>query len=265
MSDPKLYIPETIYRTLEVYANAVDIEIGGLGRASVSKDCFTVEEIYLVEQKAHGAECEYDDTSIALLMEELISAGKDPTLNFMWHSHVNMSTSFSGQDKSTIEKWSGDWLVSLVINKKMEMTSCLSTVYQVPKELQDFFSRTTSFKLEPVILRAELPNKNDLIAEAKAKVHETHFQNGWQSNYKGMQKVKKLEEVIDVEVSDLVCSEICGSITCLSGDKKCSDTKLRDIACKVEMLTDEEEEYLTEKYEENYWEDYNKIMQSGWD
>jgi len=252
---------------MEIYANAVNIEIGGLGRASAGKSSFTVEEIYLVEQKAHRSECEYDDTSIALLMEKLITEGKDPTLNFMWHSHVNMGAFFSPQDKSTIAKWPGDWLVSLVINKKMEMASCLSTVYTVPEEMKEFFSRTTDFKLEPVITKVALPNEQELIAEAKSKVHEVTFQNAYKTNYYCNNKTGGIEEVVDVTalVEDVICAEVCASVTCILPGEKCSDPKLREIANKTTELIDEEEEYLSERYEQNCWEDYSKMMQEGLD
>lgn len=155
-----LYIPLDIMQKLKTYVHAVSGEIGGLGKVSVEGQNFRVEEIYLLEQTVSGSETDLNEASIAKLVDELIDQDKSPVLNFWWHSHGNMGAFWSKTDTDTMESWPGSWLVSLVINQKSEMKARLVT--NVPIKL------TLDENVE--VCMPELANKDELLAEVKAKV-----------------------------------------------------------------------------------------------
>jgi len=75
--------------------------------------------MFIFDQVVTGSSTELSSQDIAKFLNEYISAGKDPsTLKFWWHSHANMDVFWSGTDNSTINRFSSDWLVSMVSNKR---------------------------------------------------------------------------------------------------------------------------------------------------
>ena len=268
----KLYIPEDIYKTLQIWANSVPGEIGGLGRVKIVDKNFVVEKVWVLKQKAHSSECELDDVAIALLIDDLINKGENNILNFSWHSHAHMKTFFSTLDATMIEKWPGDWLVSLVINKSMEMTAKFDTIFSVPEEIAFFYTKKTGFELTPEVAWNSLPNEEELKQEAKSKVTQqsqvvvcntSRWDNQatkkWNSPVTDSKKNNFDSDIPEGVGEFLECVNYCECITCVGG--KCSDEDLKKL-CEEEddkpinsmtdgqynrfMLGESEDEY--EKY-----------------
>lgn len=265
----KLYIPEDIYKTLQIWANSVPGEIGGLGRVKIEDKNFVVEKVWVLKQKAHSAECELDDVAIALLIDELISKGENNVLNFSWHSHGHMKTFFSTTDTDMIEKWPGDWLVSLVINKSMEMTAKFDTVFSVPEEVSFLYQKKTGFELTPEVAWSSLPNEEELKQEAKSKVTQ-QVQTVVCKTYKwGEQATNSKKNNFDSDIPEnaeefLECMNYCECITCVGG--KCSDEDLRKLCEEddekpIHSMNDRQyNRFMLGEYED----EYEKYMRGGY-
>jgi hypothetical protein len=120
----KVIIPSEIYAQIDYYVQICDVEVSGLGRIKLNEDGdYVVTSVYLPKQENTSVTTELDEDAIASL---LYTSRKDEgTLNFWWHSHVDMATNWSGTDHDTMEEFgSNGFLVSTVFNKRREMRSC---------------------------------------------------------------------------------------------------------------------------------------------
>lgn len=128
--DTALYISPYILQKIMFYSMKVNSEIGALGTVEfdTKNNTIFVNDLYLLEQEVSAAECTLASKSIASLMDELIQKGEEDKLgklNFWWHSHHTMKAFFSTIDDTTIKEWPGQYLISLVTNRKMEMEACV--------------------------------------------------------------------------------------------------------------------------------------------
>lgn len=167
MSDKKtvLWISPEIYSKLMFYAHAVDAEVGGYGTVFFDdkENDITVGELFLVKQEVHQTECNLTAEGTANLYEELIEkdeAEKIDNLALWWHSHKNMPAKFSTIDDDLMENWSADYLVSLVINRKGEMSATLMS--RVPLLVIG--------EIDIAINWFDVPEYEDMIDEIKEKV-----------------------------------------------------------------------------------------------
>ena len=131
-----LFIKPEILCQLMFYAQHVPKEVGGFGIATIHKaeNYIEVDEVFLMYQETDETECILKSRAISLMYDEMVSQGKDcGSVNFWWHSHDTMSSFFSGQDNETLEDWPGDYLIGLVINKKMEFKCKIMT--KVPVQM----------------------------------------------------------------------------------------------------------------------------------
>lgn len=121
---PTIWILPRIMAKLNMYIQVVDYEISGLGTVVRLGNDFLIDEIYLLKQKCRDAETTLDPKSVASFWMEYLEQGLEPTkLRFWWHSHVNMSTFWSGTDEATAERFgfgSVDYWLSVVGNKRGE-------------------------------------------------------------------------------------------------------------------------------------------------
>lgn len=118
----KLIIPKEIEERIHGYVMSVDSEIAGMGKVRVEGDEIIVEEVMIYEQTVTGATADLSPQAIAKWQTELVRAGKSPkNWKLWWHSHDNMPAFFSKRDTDTIDgQTEGDWLLSLVVNKRKE-------------------------------------------------------------------------------------------------------------------------------------------------
>lgn len=130
-----LKLPWEQYQKLQVYADNVDTEIGGLGKVTLDlkEGEFTITDVFLLEQEASSGECELSSEGIAVLYDELLDAGENvDDIKMWWHSHGGMGVFFSKTDTDTMDEWPGDWIIALVINKKKELKARFQVQYPIP-------------------------------------------------------------------------------------------------------------------------------------
>lgn len=123
-----LWLSPQIVSELMFYAWKVDAEVGGMGLLRFDDNNITVEELFLIDQKVHGTECELSSEAYSNLMADIMAKHEDEKLtrlNFWWHSHKNMGAFFSPTDDTTMREWDGQYQVALVINRKGEMKARL--------------------------------------------------------------------------------------------------------------------------------------------
>lgn len=105
-----------------------DKEVSGFGTTTYNdktKD-FTVHDIFLLDQEVGSAHTDIDAASLNRLAYQCTKNKVKGELNYWWHSHVNMSVFWSGQDKQTIEDLGKNgYIVASVFNKKAEIRSAV--------------------------------------------------------------------------------------------------------------------------------------------
>lgn len=124
---PVLQIPTRFNDRLMAYTRALDVEISGMG--CVVQDAtsnFIIKEIYLPTQTSSYGSTEIDKGSLGDWIKKR-KTGEG--INLLWHSHVNFSVFESGVDLhtagNTLADFSGEWMVSLIINQSNEFHAVL--------------------------------------------------------------------------------------------------------------------------------------------
>lgn len=148
-------------------------EVSALGTVEEIRDALSgsvttllVTDFYLVRQSCTTDETTMDPASVAELLTMLEAQGIDCRKLRCWtHSHGNMSVFWSGQDNDCISGLAnGEWLLSLVVNKKHDTLLRLDQYYPAHLYLTD------------VLWDVKYPLVNGLaeqcLAEFKAKVQE---------------------------------------------------------------------------------------------
>lgn len=116
----KVYILPEVHAQIKYFVEKSHIEISGLGRIERdSQNNMVVSKIYLLKQENSAASTDICEAAAAQLMYE--SREDKGSLNFWWHSHVNMGTFWSSTDMATIRQFGKNgFLLSTVFNKKGE-------------------------------------------------------------------------------------------------------------------------------------------------
>jgi proteasome lid subunit RPN8/RPN11 len=105
-------------------------EINGFGYVEVQGGSLVVSEVFILDQSASATHVEIDPLVLAHHMDTMRQAGLNPSsMRFQWHSHVHMEAYFSPTDTANIDRWPGNWLISLVANKQGEF-SCRLDVFK---------------------------------------------------------------------------------------------------------------------------------------
>jgi hypothetical protein len=100
------------------YVHKASGEVSGLGRIERASDgTMVVTKVYLLDQENGAASTDISQDAVAkLLFETRADAG---SLNFWWHSHVNMACFWSGTDLDTIRQLGDNgYILSTVFNKQ---------------------------------------------------------------------------------------------------------------------------------------------------
>lgn len=122
----KIAILKNVYEKIMFWVNHADFEVSGFGTVTYDEKAqiFTVEDAFLLKQEGGSAHTDLDATALAQLQYEVHRNKPKGELRFWWHSHVNMATFWSQQDKDTIKQLGSEgWIVATVFNKKAEMKS----------------------------------------------------------------------------------------------------------------------------------------------
>ena len=123
----EVHIDNAIYEKIMYWINKSDYEVSGLGTVVYDEEdgVFKVTEAFLIKQENTTVTTELDGLEISKLMAK-VHKNKDieGTLNFWWHSHVDMDVYWSPTDIDTIRSLGKHgWFLSTVFNKREEMRS----------------------------------------------------------------------------------------------------------------------------------------------
>ncbi len=125
----KIQVEATAMQKLWLWTDFAKGEVSCLGLVDevVSTEtgrttALVVTDFYLVKQNCSYEETELDVAEVARLISELESKGVDSRRLRCWaHSHGSMGVFWSGQDEQCIAGLAnGEWMLSLVVNKKRD-------------------------------------------------------------------------------------------------------------------------------------------------
>jgi len=123
VNDIAVQIDDEVYEKVMHWITKADGEISGLGKIVVENGVFRVTSAMLLKQENTSVTTEFDGAAVGKAMFEL--KDEPGTLNWWWHSHVNMDVFWSGTDMDTIhEIGAGGWVVATVLNKSRESRTC---------------------------------------------------------------------------------------------------------------------------------------------
>lgn len=124
-SIPKVVIRKKALLKMNALVEHCSDEVGWLGTATFEKNTYYINDVFVFEQEVHSTTTEITPKGLTTFASELLETenGIEIWNNIkVWgHSHVNMSTSPSGQDNSQMEtfKQGGhDWFIRIIANKK---------------------------------------------------------------------------------------------------------------------------------------------------
>ncbi len=117
---PTVYISVEAKQKLDLYIKCATGEISGFGTVLQTPHALFINDVFILKQ-----ECSYTETEISeedasdMLLEMVLDEQDVNQVKLYWHSHVNMTTFWSGTDEKTIKVLSkGTWLLSIVGNKQ---------------------------------------------------------------------------------------------------------------------------------------------------
>ena len=122
---PKISINLKAMNKMKEYIRQSDLEIGWLGTSRRVGNVFYIDDVFLFRQEVHHTTTEITTEGLNEFAMELLSDknGIEIWNNMkVWgHSHVNMTTSPSGQDDKQIEVFAenaDDFFIRIIANKK---------------------------------------------------------------------------------------------------------------------------------------------------
>lgn len=122
-----LVIRPEVHQKVMYWVDKCHLEVSGFGKVVYHQgtDTFEVIAAYLLDQEVGPVHTNIDAASLGKLMYQ--THKEEGELKWWWHSHVNMSTFWSGTDKDTIKELGHQgWAVATVFNKKGEHRSALA-------------------------------------------------------------------------------------------------------------------------------------------
>jgi hypothetical protein len=120
--EPTLYITPDCHAKISALVHMCDIEVGWLGEIEVDETgtIFTVVNIHVPKQEAHGATCDFTKTGITELYNSLDMEATNK-LYAWFHSHVEMAPNPSTQDDDQFVEMRNhgfDYFFRVITNKK---------------------------------------------------------------------------------------------------------------------------------------------------
>lgn len=117
MPKPRVLLPLKEVKKILAWTKSVPGEINGLGIVERKNNDFLIGEAFILKQKVSGGSAKIDP----LAFNQYVAECDDPSkVRFQWHSHGDISAKFFSETDihETIAKWSGEYLISLVVNKR---------------------------------------------------------------------------------------------------------------------------------------------------
>jgi hypothetical protein len=102
------------WQKLWLYISLARGEVGGLASVISEGDDFLMTDCFLIEQRATDVDTELEPKAASRFLIDYLNQGGDPSqLRLWWHSHARESVFWSMDDERTIERFGGEYLVSL--------------------------------------------------------------------------------------------------------------------------------------------------------
>jgi len=174
----KIQVDATAMQKLWLWTDMAKGEVSCLGLVDevVNADTkrttsLVVTDFHLVKQNCSFDETDMDIADVARLITELEGKGIDSRKLRCWaHSHGGMSVFWSGQDNTCIDGLAnGEWLLSLVVNKRRDAIMRLDQYHPSHMYLADVVWET-NFPLVDGLAEA-------CFSEFKAKVKESQYRS----------------------------------------------------------------------------------------
>jgi len=112
---PRVFITLEAVKKIQCFTQLASGEINGLGIVEKKRNDFIITNAFILKQKVSRASAEIDP----MALNQYVAECEDPSkLVLQWHSHGDGPVYFSRRDIATISGWLGDYIISLVVNKK---------------------------------------------------------------------------------------------------------------------------------------------------
>lgn len=185
----KILITSKAYIKLKYYVTLTENEISGLGTIE-KKDNQTllITNIYLFKQNSGYVSTDLDKKEVCKFVEDEFKKGHNVNLiKVWWHSHANMNCFWSGTDINCIEDFgqSSNFLISLVVNHKLEMLSRID-IFDPIRATLDNLQVTIDLENEKI--------KEKIQQEIKEKVKKPFYNNWKQLGFNKKQEKNKFEK-----------------------------------------------------------------------
>lgn len=116
-----IFITPFAFQKLKLYIELCPAEISGLGVVEPSGDQFIVTDVFILPQRVTASDTELNPEHLCDFLSHYIAQGRDPaSLRVWWHSHGENDLYWSVTDHDTIEAFPGEYIISIVGNKKGE-------------------------------------------------------------------------------------------------------------------------------------------------
>jgi hypothetical protein len=127
---PNVRFDITAWEKIQFIVDHESMEIGWFGTVDhdPKSNTYVITDIFITEQRRHGATCEQSAKGLNELTSEIIrdlslsseeKRNRLNTFNFWGHSHVNMGVSPSCEDIANAKRFAGkDFLITGIFNKK---------------------------------------------------------------------------------------------------------------------------------------------------
>jgi len=176
-----LYIPSDIYGQILGLCIGCDIEISWMGQLKPYYDGYIVTKIHVPKQECSAVETTMDADELAVLEYECEDGKYADYGELIWwgHSHVDMSTGWSGTDHEAKKQLAANGrVVATVFNRKFEFR----TAYRQARSDDGFYPAVYSDNLKTVIIPTEETHKiikGNVTREAVVPFTITGSDNYW--------------------------------------------------------------------------------------
>jgi len=200
----KIIIQANAYTKLDKFVHLVDTEISGMAKSKLDKEKnIIITDFMIFNQEVTETNTLIDDESQAKHLNELMKNNEDTNdWNIWWHSHCDMGVFWSTTDDKTIENTTNQsYLISLVVNKKMEMKARLDIF---PKDLSPF--KKSSYCKFDINEIEYLISKNELTLKQKKEKEIKQLAKEYDKKYLDIEK--KYEDKNNKKIENYCKKEI---------------------------------------------------------
>jgi len=198
----KIIITDKAYLKLNKFVTLVNSEISGMAKSTIDKEKnILITDFMIFDQKVTGSSTILSDESQAKFINELMKKEEDTSSwNIWWHSHCDMPPFWSAIDDKTIESpTTQSYLISLVVNKKMEMKARL-----------DIFPTDTSPFKEQSIVKYDIEDIEILQSKEEIKrkeKYEKEIEKLTEEYEKKLKEINKTFENINNKKAEIFCQK----------------------------------------------------------